>query len=102
MYYRPVNQAERYQTVEMHGQATRFAAEIPGNYTNSPYPLQYYFELRRGPASAWLYPGLGPELMDQPYYVVRSTVAIRTPEARRTPPNFLARTVTNLRTTGPV
>ena len=32
---------------------------IPAKYTDSAFPLQYYFELTEGPESAALYPGLG-------------------------------------------
>jgi len=46
-------------------------ATIPAEYTSTPYPLQYYFEISDGPASANLNPGLGPELTNQPYFVVR-------------------------------
>ncbi len=46
-------------------------AAIPSEYTQSPYPLQYYFEMRVAPESAVLYPGLGKELTGQPYFVVR-------------------------------
>ena len=72
LYYRHVDQAERYQAVEMGGEAAKFTATIAGSYTSTKYPVQYYFELRQGKA-AWLYPGLGPSLLDQPYYVIRST-----------------------------
>jgi hypothetical protein len=48
-----------------------YRASIPAAYTDSPYPLQYYFELRTGPGTAWLYPGLGTNLAAQPYFVVR-------------------------------
>jgi hypothetical protein len=41
------------------------------NYTRSPFALQYYFEVKMSPASAALYPGLGTERTDQPYFVVR-------------------------------
>jgi hypothetical protein len=71
MHYRHVNQAERYTTVEMQGEGRRYRAAIPGTYTNSPYPLQYYFELKAGPEKAWLVPGFALELNNQPYYVVR-------------------------------
>jgi hypothetical protein len=72
MYYRHVNQAEIYQSAEMQATANRFRATIPADYTNSMYPLQYYFELRSGADSAWLFPGLGNNLQTQPYFVVRS------------------------------
>ena len=71
LYYRHVNQAERYELAEMRADGNRFTAVIHANYTNSSYPLQYYFELRRLPKSAWLFPGLGSDLKGQPYFVVR-------------------------------
>jgi hypothetical protein len=71
MYYRDVNQAERFQSIEMEKHGGAWAASIPAGYTDSPYPLQYYFEVRESSAKAWLYPGLGRELTNQPYFVVR-------------------------------
>lgn len=71
VYYRRVTQAERYNSAEMELKDGRYRATIPGSYTDSPYPLEYYFELRQGSASAWLYPGFTPELTNQPYFVVR-------------------------------
>ena len=44
--YRHVNQAERWQRVEMQANGTVFSAEIPADYTQSPYALEYCFELR--------------------------------------------------------
>jgi hypothetical protein len=72
LYYRHVTHAERYETAEMAVTGNRWRASIPAAYTNSPYPLQYYFEIEQGPDSATLYPGLGPELTNQPYFVVHS------------------------------
>jgi hypothetical protein len=71
LYYRHVNQAERYESVEMQAVGKNYGATIPAAYTNSPYPLQYYFELKEGPESAWLYPGFNADLTNQPYFVVR-------------------------------
>src|SRR5262249_9568318 len=73
LYYRHVNQAERYEAAEMGGNGRHFSAVIPANYTNSKYPLQYYFELRRMAESAWLFPGFGRKFENQPYFVVRPT-----------------------------
>ena len=69
--YRHVNQAERYRQVEMAVSSNTFRAEIPAAYTDSPYPMQYYFEGRSAGGGAWLHPGLGPDLTTVPYYVVR-------------------------------
>jgi hypothetical protein len=46
-----------------------YAAVIPDNYTDSPYPLQYYFELRTAEA-ATLFPAFNATLSNQPYYAV--------------------------------
>jgi hypothetical protein len=69
--YRHVNQAEVWEAVEMERAGRAWQAAIPAAYTDSPYPLQYHFVLRRGGGRAWQFPGLGPELVQQPYFVVR-------------------------------
>jgi hypothetical protein len=70
--YRRVNQAEPYRMAEMEPWGgDGFQATIPGDYTNSPYPLQYHFELFRADGRAWLYPGFHADLANQPYFVVR-------------------------------
>ena len=71
IYYRHVTQAERYQLAKMQLQDNRYRITIPGAYTDSPYPLEYYFEVRNGRDSAWLYPGFTASLNNQPYFVVR-------------------------------
>jgi hypothetical protein len=70
LLYRHVNQAERYQALDLMARGSVYRATIPADYTDSPYPLQYYFEVRRAGAVD-LYPGFAPELNNQPYYVVR-------------------------------
>lgn len=71
LYYRHVNHAERFESVDMKAVGNRYMAVIPGTYTNSVYPLQYYFELRAEQKSAWMYPGFNSELTNQPYFIVR-------------------------------
>jgi hypothetical protein len=44
---------------------------IPGDYTDSPFPVQYYFELRDPHNQSWLHPGFTADLCSQPYFVVR-------------------------------
>ncbi len=70
LYYRHVNQAERWQSALMDRKGAAYVAAVPGAYTDSPYPLQYYFELKSAPDRAWLYPGFPADLAGQPYYVV--------------------------------
>ncbi|MBN1507648.1 MAG: hypothetical protein JW955_12425 [Sedimentisphaerales bacterium] len=71
LVYRQVHQALAYQTVDMQVQDNRYSATIPGQYSDSPYPLEYYFELYDGAGQAWLYPGFDATLANQPYFVVR-------------------------------
>jgi hypothetical protein len=71
LYYRHVNQAEHYQSLAMAADGSGYRAAIPGDYTDSDYPLQYYFELRESPRTAWFYPGLGADLLGQPYFLMR-------------------------------
>lgn len=71
LYYRHVNHAERFESVEMQVVGKGFQTTIPAVYTDSVYPLQYYFELKDGPKAAWMYPGFNADLTNQPYFVVR-------------------------------
>jgi len=69
--YRRVNQAEACVVADMAGGGGCFEATVPGDYTDSPYPLQYWFELRDASGEAWPWPGFNAELSNQPYFVVR-------------------------------
>ncbi len=71
LWYRHVNQAERWESAPMRRTGGEWRAAIAPDYTNSLYELQYYFELRTAPDRAWLYPGFAPDLANQPYFVVR-------------------------------
>jgi hypothetical protein len=70
LYYRHVNQAERWLSVEMQRDHNGYGAAIPGSYTNSVFPLQYYFAFQRGADAAWLYPAFNSTLSNQPYYAI--------------------------------
>jgi hypothetical protein len=74
-YYRHVNQAERFQMAAMTRSGSSYRTTLPADYTNSPYPLQYYFMLHAGPAVAHLYPGLGADRLQMPYFVIRRAPA---------------------------
>jgi hypothetical protein len=71
LHYRHVNQAEVYSVSEMKLRDSVYRAAIPAAYTESPYPLQYYFELRDASGGASLHPGLSAGLSNQPYFVLR-------------------------------
>jgi hypothetical protein len=69
LYYRHVNQAERFSKAAMNSEGQRFRAAIPASYTDSAYPLEYYFEVTENGGKAWLYPGFSKQLTNQPYFV---------------------------------
>jgi hypothetical protein len=71
LYYRHVDQAERYTIAPMQASGREYRATIPGTYTDSEYPLEYYFEIKESNATASLYPGFSATLTNQPYFVVR-------------------------------
>ena len=69
LFYRHVNHGERWRSTAMSEEGDTMRAAIPGTYTNSPYPLQYYFVLQNG-TQAWLHPGFNATLSNQPYFAV--------------------------------
>ncbi|MEO8595162.1 MAG: hypothetical protein ABI759_17715 [Candidatus Solibacter sp.] len=71
LHYRHVNQAERYVDVAMEARDHVYRASIPAAYTDSPYPLQYYFEVKESADKAWIYPGFAANLAGLPYIVLR-------------------------------
>jgi hypothetical protein len=71
MYYRHVNQAERFESIDMKVLGNKFRATIPSEYTQTVFPIQYYFEIKNTPESAWMHPGFNADQTNQPYYVIR-------------------------------
>lgn len=72
LFYRHLDQAESWQIAPMAFDGDRVRASIPADYTATAYPLEYYFEIGGGVASRpALFPGLGPNLTQQPYFVLR-------------------------------
>lgn len=69
LWYRHINHGERWLSVPMQRSDSTCSATIPRNYTDSPFPLQYYFELRVSGA-ATLHPVLDATLSNQPYFAV--------------------------------
>lgn len=74
LYYRHVDQAERWQTVELKQAGGAFNGEIPGDYTAKRFALQYYFEIETSPTEAILFPPLASDLANVPYFIVRRKV----------------------------
>jgi hypothetical protein len=73
LHYRRVNQGEHWQSTPMSLMQDAFRGQIPGPYADSPFPIQYYFEMRPRSGEPFLYPGLGlsPSPNPQPYFVVK-------------------------------
>ena len=67
LWYRHVNHGERWLSTPMQQTGASHNSAIPAAYTDSPYPLQYYFELHTA-AAATLHPAFNPTLSNQPYY----------------------------------
>jgi hypothetical protein len=76
LYYRHVDQGERWVSMEMQRSNNGYSGAIPGDYTNSVYALQYYFVLRRGTEAAWFLPAFNASLSNQPYYAIANRAAL--------------------------
>lgn len=72
LHYRHVNQAERFDSVTMRRAGDAFEGLVPAAYTQSTYPLMYFFEVDRGDEGRTLHPRFNAALSNQPYYVVAS------------------------------
>jgi hypothetical protein len=74
LHYRHTHQADAWRATPMLRNAVtgNYRAEIADDYADSPYPLTYYFEVTHTSGAASLHPGLGANLCDQPYFVLRS------------------------------
>ena len=70
LHYRHVNQGERWLQMQMTPGHGGLVATVPGDYTQSAFSLQYYFELRGNGGAAWLYPAFNSTLSNQPYYAI--------------------------------
>ncbi len=71
LHYRHLNQGEDYVVTEMARNCQTYLASVPGAYTDSAYPLSYFFTVRDSAGDAWIVPGLDQTLANQPYHVVR-------------------------------
>ena len=69
--YRQADQSQRWHAIEMEAHDNEFRATVPADYTQSRYPIQYYFEVNESGGST-IFPGFSPDLSNQPYILVRS------------------------------
>ncbi len=70
LHYRRVDQAENYVVVAMEQQGSQYSTSVPAAYTQTEYPLEYFFEVNNVDGTAVLHPGFTPGLTSQPYFVV--------------------------------
>lgn len=71
LWYRHVSHGERWRSMPMQRSGALHTAAIPGDYTNSPFPLQYYFELRTASAAV-LHPPFNSTWSNQPYFAIHN------------------------------
>jgi len=71
LWYRHVNQAETFQSLEATQTADQFQAVIPAAYAETPFAIQYYWELRHKGGQVRQYPGFQPGFSGVPYYVMK-------------------------------
>jgi hypothetical protein len=68
---RHVDQSAQYWKISMEATSEGFCAVIPGEYTDSLYDLQYFFEVRSEAGRTWLHPGFDADFVQSPYYVLQ-------------------------------
>jgi hypothetical protein len=71
LHYRHVNQSENYNIVEMKAEGKSYGAAIPGDFTDSVYPVMYFFEAVNSAGAGTFLPGINEAMDNQPYYVIR-------------------------------
>lgn len=69
LHYRHLHQGERYLSLPTAKDDVGQVAIIPADFTNSPFPIQYYFEIRTQNAPV-MYPGFQENFTGTPYFVV--------------------------------
>lgn len=70
LHYRHLNHAEQWQSSTMEGEGPQRRIEIPGPYTDTPYPLHLYFTVQAPNGEAWVVPGFESSLTNMPYLVI--------------------------------
>ncbi len=72
LHYRHVDQSTSWLVATTVAEGNRFSLDLPAEFTDSPYSIQYFLEVR-SPAGSGLHPALDPvHLSNQPYFVVHA------------------------------
>jgi hypothetical protein len=72
LHYRHVDQSQSWRTMPMQPGDSGLVGTIDADYTDSPYPLMYFFEVEHRDGGRALVPGLARDLSNQPYYTLAS------------------------------
>jgi hypothetical protein len=72
--YRQADQSQLWRMADTSWGNGAYRSAIPADYTESQYPLLYYFEVHEAGGSG-IYPGFNKDLSNQPYFLVRSSRA---------------------------
>lgn len=71
---RPVDQSALYSRLHLTPTRAGFAGTMSGDALDARYDTQYFLTVETVAGARWIYPGLGPSLLEQPYRVAgRST-----------------------------
>ena len=74
LMYRQADQSQVWRMADTTWVNGAYRSAIPADYTDSQYPLLYYFEVHEASASG-IYPGFNKDLSNQPYFLTRSSRA---------------------------
>ena len=70
LHYREVNQSKKWIKRKLVKIKNVYNVTIPANFTDTDYPIQYYFEFENKQFSSFA-PGFNKFLSNQPYYLLR-------------------------------
>lgn len=71
--YRHVDQSKPFEAIQMTEVDGRLAATIGAAYTETNYPLMYFFDIEFEDGTRCFYPGFDTDLANQPYILLHST-----------------------------
>ena len=75
LMYRQADQSQLWRMADTTWVNGAYRSAIPADYTESQYPLLYYFEVHEAGGSG-IYPGFSKELSNRPYFLARSSRAV--------------------------
>lgn len=67
LHYRRVDQSTSWRCTDMAWRNGEYRAQVPGEYTETAYPIMYYFEFD-GEGVSNFYPGIVDDLSNCPYF----------------------------------